>query len=138
MKLIWWKSCLTAQETVHLLHTKFLGHVISRVSDQHWVTRSWGLTPLNYFVCGLSKWRAYANKQNTVPCDPPSQVIHELPLQLFDIIIIKRLGDCRVVYHVLCQPLKNMFWLKWGIEFRKKMYLSFNLNCNWIPCTHNK
>ena len=59
-------TCHTANDTMHLLRTKFHGRIISRNSDASWPPRSPDLTPLDYFLLGHLKDKVYANNPATI------------------------------------------------------------------------
>ena len=59
-------TCHTARETLNLLRTRFGGRIISRNGDVNWPPRSCDLTPLDYFLWGYVKSKAYENNPLTI------------------------------------------------------------------------
>ena len=55
-------TCHTADATMHILHERFEGMVISRRGDVDWPPSSRDLTPLDIFLWGFLKSQVYANK----------------------------------------------------------------------------
>ena len=55
-------TCYTAKETVELLHESLPGCVIFRFGGRLWSSRSYDLTPLDFFLLDFLKSQVYVNK----------------------------------------------------------------------------
>ena len=59
-------TCHTARQTTQLLRDKFPDRLISSNGDYRWPPRSCDLSPLDFFLWGFVKSRAYKSKPNTI------------------------------------------------------------------------
>lgn len=93
-------TCHTARETLDLLRVHFAGKIISKNGDVNWPARSCDLTPLDFFLWGYVKSKAYRNNPQTIQDlkDEIRRIIREItPEMCSDVIknFAKRVESCQ-------------------------------------------
>ena len=58
--------CHTAEATLDILRSVFEDRIISHRANDVWPPRSYDLTPLDYYLCGASKYKCFADKPKTI------------------------------------------------------------------------
>ncbi|GFW46474.1 putative LOC100569746 [Trichonephila clavipes] len=69
-------TCHTARATIDLLKDTFGDRLISHFGPVNWPSRSYDLTPLDYFLWGYIKSLVYSDKPQTL--DPLEDNIHRV------------------------------------------------------------
>ncbi|GFU76244.1 putative LOC100569746 [Trichonephila clavipes] len=82
-------TCHTARATIDLLIYTFGYRLISRFGPVNWPTRSFDLTPLDYFLWGYVKSLVYADKPQTLDHleDNIRRVIADIRPQMLEKVI---------------------------------------------------
>ena len=93
-------TCHTSGETIGLLREKFPGRVISRNGYYNWPPRSCNSTPLDFFLWGYVKDKAYADAPLSVQelKEEIRAVIDEIEPQMCENVMgnfIKRAWSCK-------------------------------------------
>ena len=83
------RTTLRAEATLDVLRPVFEDRIFSRRADVIWLTRSWDLLPLDYYLWGAVKDKWYANKPETIDAlkDNIREAIGEIQMHIIDNVL---------------------------------------------------